>query len=110
MYMKTERYMEQNSPIWNKELDSLAFRKLGLSHLRFEYKLSLALAGLSVLTSLFLILIACLCCCNGEGPKKKEKKPEPFSPIARAHRQMSYESPLRGSTTKRKDTKKTKAE
>jgi hypothetical protein len=58
-------------PIWNKELDALAFESLGLKELQPVYKILISVGVLTVITSLIMIIIACICCL-GMGSDKEE--------------------------------------
>jgi hypothetical protein len=74
-----ERYIEQKKPSWELELNTLAFRRLGLSHWPFEHKMALAVGSLSFLSTICIISVVCLCCkitFNRAEIKRLEKKHE----------------------------------
>ena len=60
-YRYLERYVDKRMPIWNKELDDLAFRELGLQDLTPVWKIGYAVGVLSVIC--FLFLVCCMCVC-----------------------------------------------
>ena len=75
-YRYLDRYIDLKRPAWDRELDSILFRKLDLSHWPFEWKLGATVAVLSSITSLCLLTCVCLCCqitFNRREIKKLEK-------------------------------------
>lgn len=61
-YRYLSRYIDLKQPVWDRELDSILFRRLDLSHWPFEWKLGATVAVLTSITSLCLLSCFCLCC------------------------------------------------
>ena len=71
-YLYIDRYVQKKQPIWNQDLDNLAFKDLGYAHFDLKIKLALTVGFLSSITSVILGLFICLCCFRG-GNKKASK-------------------------------------
>ena len=61
-YRLLEKTIEAKLPGWGKELDEIGLKHLKLTHLKPLYKLLIAVAILSLASSLIIILIALLYC------------------------------------------------
>ena len=72
-YRYLERYVDKRMPIWDRELDDLGFRRLGLQGIPPIWKIAYAVAFLSALT--FMCLIMCFwVCINATARKIKSKE------------------------------------
>jgi len=67
-----ERYVEKKLPIWDRELDDLGFKALGLQELPPIWKIVYSVAFLSIIT--FMCLICCMYVCIMGTARSIEKK------------------------------------
>ncbi len=74
-YKRLKMFVEYNVPEWNRQMDSLLFKHVGLKTLAFEYKVIIATGIFWLLTLIFLILLdMAICRCFFKSARSKKKK------------------------------------